>query len=671
MEWPNLVQGFGRQAPRSLCAGVWLVAGIVFALLAVRLLLTTLMIQGLPSHSGFWLVWIFLLVITLLAFGFPEKVAVGYLLALPFLATADELKWGPCANLPEVTFACVCAGWLTRQVFRRDRPAIPATALDLMVGSFALSLALGTLFALSQPSWENSVSVAFSWAAWPEKTEFNAITMGYAMLAGTMIYFLLRVTFSPADLSRGALRLVMFQVLASGALAVFGVALALGNGQPLSRDFVRLPFGSIHNLAGPAVLLLGFLTGSWVAARKSSESGPLVSLGVAFLLVLVSISKAAWLAILVLGALFAAAFRGWKAFALAGCAGMVVLLVLRFAIPASSLNVKDHLEALTSPSEWAKNHTVSERLQVWQSAGALIMSHPLTGLGLGSFSFNLESFAPEGFFGSKILADYQNPQAGDLDDPLSQTTFNGLHAHNDLLEMAADLGVPSALLWLAFVLVLMATGIVALKKGGNPTAVAVTFCLAGFSVVAGIDARLLSFQDSVLFWQMGAFGVSALAMTNPQGVAKAAWVSLFAPVALAVGMVLAFGNLPASRSYGLWNWRLRDEKGGFLLAKNSQFLIYPNEAGTTLAFHMPADCLRPTLQLMVAVDHQKAVETTLLPGGVFRFPLPDFPTMDRPLVVTVQANAWCGRGALGSGIGVKPYAIAMKKEPAGSSSLQP
>lgn len=650
---------FARPAPRFLSVGIWLAAGAAFSVLGARLLLATLMVQGLPSHQGFWMVWGFLALSAALACFFPDRAALGYLLALPFLAAADELKWGPCANLPEVTFAGVFAGWLARRLFRWSGGGFPASVLDFMVGSFALSLALATLWALVQPSWENSLSVAFSWAVWPEKTEFNALTMGYAMMAGTMIFFMLRDAFPPAELSRRAVPIVTFQVLASGGLAVVGTVLALAHGNPLARDFVRLPFGPIHNLAGPAILLFGFLVGAWVASGKAKTAGPCVAVGVAFLLVLVSVSKAAWIAVLALAALAAAAFRGWKAFAVAGCLGLVVLLTLRFVVPASFLNLKDHLEALTSPAQWAKNHTVSERLQIWRSAGGLITRHPLGGLGLGSFSFNLESFAPEGFLGSKILADYQNPVIGDLDKTLPQTTFNGFHTHNDLLEMATGLGVPSTLLWLVFVLVLAASGLAALRKGQNPTAVAVAFCLAGFAVVASFDARLISFQDSILFWQMAAFGVAALVPASPLVPARRAWISLLAPASVVAGALLASGSLPSERSFGLWNWRLSDDTGSFLLAKNSQFLVYPEEAGKILAFRMPSDCQRPALQLQIAIDHQIAAKTELEPGEVFRLPIP---AAERPLAVTIRADGWCGRGALGTGIGVKPYAVAMKKE---------
>jgi O-antigen ligase len=122
------------------------------------------------------------------------------------------------------------------------------------------------------------------------------------------------------------------------------------------------------------------------------------------------------------------------------------------------------------------------RVAIWRDALPLIQHHPLVGTGLGTFPIAYTS---------------------------GQTSFLGQfvnHAHNDYLELAADLGIPAALVLFASVLLILARSIRVFLSGEGDFEKVVALACVG-SIVAIL---LHSFADFNLYIPANALLFSAI-----------------------------------------------------------------------------------------------------------------------------------------------------------------
>lgn len=643
-------------------------AMVLFAAFCGRLLFSTMIQQGLPGQPQFWTFWI-LLGVFLLAGGLvPRAGLIVFLSCFPALCAAQELRWIPVGNLAPVCFSAFFLGWLLHSaVLWKDRtPA--GDFVGFGVNCLALALLVSSLFSLLHPSASNSFSVAFSISSWPEKTEFNALTMGLNATAGCMLFGMMRRLLPPSG--RLLLGIVGFQLATICLFAIPELAFNVITHREVGRNLVTLPFGVIHNLGGPACLFAGFFTGLAASRIKQGRTaGWSLFASLAILLVVgASVSKGAWLAVLLLLILLLFWTKGWKAALLSLLALLLVGGILRVSLAGKHKqgSAAEHLDAVVSADQWARNGTLSERLEIWKKALAVIGHHPLGGIGIGSFSSLMEHFGSPEFTGSKIWSEYEHAERS-LAIPDDQVTYNGFHCHNDLLEMAAGAGLLTLGLFLFLIASLVSK---ALQGSSADTADPVSgsafalLCFLGFSM---IDSRLLSFPDNLLFWQFAAFvpllGFPETTRKYLEPAGKTVLLPLLAPVSvIACGsLLLLSGTLPANRTYGVWNWGLPSGDGGFLLAREAQFVIPPDENLTKLVFRMPGNSGHQEMAIKVAIDGREAAVARLGQEGELIVDVTAFRAPDHWTVVKIVADHWAGRGALGTPFGVKPYAFAMRK----------
>jgi O-Antigen ligase len=123
--------------------------------------------------------------------------------------------------------------------------------------------------------------------------------------------------------------------------------------------------------------------------------------------------------------------------------------------------VVEHFARLSHDEPLAGNHAEG-RLALWRDVGRLIGSHPVTGVGLGCFEFAFTRF---------------------------QTTELTLiidHAHNDYLELAAELGIPAAAVFFGLIFAVLARSTRASLRSPSYRDRAI-----GFGAIAGASALLL------------------------------------------------------------------------------------------------------------------------------------------------------------------------------------
>jgi putative inorganic carbon (HCO3(-)) transporter len=244
----------------------------------------------------------------------------------------------------------------------------------------------------------------------------------------------------------------------AGALALllpFPLAAFLWNFSPLKSRLIALPLRLTALLIAAcvaAVLLLTQSRGGYLAA-------------VAALVVLLTLRLRRW---------------GWLV--PLACAALSTYLLWRYP---------NALEILASGSGAANSLEV--RQEIWSRALFIIRDFPLTGIGMGLFTEVADALYP--FF---------------LSEPGAVS-----HAHNLLLQIAVDLGLPGLIAWLALLIVVIAGAWRAYRCA--PTAVphlssigaALLATLAALLVHGLFDAVAWGLRPAVITW--GVFGMAVAA----------------------------------------------------------------------------------------------------------------------------------------------------------------
>lgn len=669
-------EGGSIRAASCLSSLLSLSAQGIFGLFAARLLFATAMFQGVPGSDHVALFW------TVVGLSFlggamgGARSALGYLAILPALCALAETKLVPVWNLPAIVLAAMFLGIFCRNIVHDRSFRTEPGPLVFAVDALSLAVLLSSLFALLHPSVANSLSVAFSVPSWPEKNEFNAMTMGFNWAAGPILFCLLaklRKSDGNEDLARVFVRLIYFQAAGIALLALPQIFTFGLSGVGVSRTALTLPFGAVHNLAGPLALYIGYLSAVLIrgVTQRKVSSWPIITLAMLLPLVVYSSSKSLWVGV----ALVTGWLLWWGRFRLVlgviAALGLVALSAFAWSRmsppnePVATDSVSSQFHYLVNPTIWNKSPSFSERILIWPSAAIAASRFPIAGLGLGAFSHMISAFGPAGFTGTMRWDTYSDPSLENC-NPALLLTYNSYHAHNDFLELAAGCGLPTAFLFIGILgaLFFSAFG----KRAGDMQPKDFAFpagaALATFLIVACFDSRLLSLPDSLLFWQFALVAATGSGKWNSCArLGKTAMVAVLAPLAVLLGSIwtLAASNLPRDLTFGVWNWHWTDADGAFLLAKESQFLIPPEEKLKTLVFRIPKNCGLKELNLRVVIDGVEAGSGRITPEANLSVAVENLRRPGGWTVVRTETDRWVGRGALGTPFGVKPYAVAMQK----------
>lgn len=168
---------------------------------------------------------------------------------------------------------------------------------------------------------------------------------------------------------------------------------------------------------------------------------------------------------------------------------LIVLLLLGFVIILMPTSAKDALKDsfdLSSGTSW-------ERVMLWTGTIDMIKVHPVLGFGINTYSKNFPAFKPKEY-------------------------ANLMYSHNCYLQMASEIGVPGAVLFILFLLASLGyslKNILVMPKGINKdVAIGVFACLVGFVLGAIVDTHFYALTLSVFFYVLLGF---CWALTSNQG----------------------------------------------------------------------------------------------------------------------------------------------------------
>lgn len=209
--------------------------------------------------------------------------------------------------------------------------------------------------------------------------------------------------------------------------------------------------------------------------------------GVAFLGILLSFSRGAWIGVLAgLSVLIAFAPRYVRIFLLAlgllggmfllsgGWASIPSPLRERFVQTVSQMRPFDVRDVQLTDANWA----VVERMAHWQTAWEMFLDHPWTGVGAGNYGVAFPLYSPH---------------------PLFRVARG--HAHNYYLHVLAELGLPGLVAYLAVVGLGLVVGLQALRRARGAFeralgigSLAVTVAILVHNLVENLHALHLSVQ---------------------------------------------------------------------------------------------------------------------------------------------------------------------------------
>jgi len=313
--------------------------------------------------------------------------------------------------------------------------------VNLKINYIKLSLFLlfifGTLSALWSINFDFSVS---KWLLW--------------LIAG--FSFLLALNLSIEDNS--LIKLSWGLILAAGFIAVIGILQYLFDPFSLAQNAAPAStFGNKNIAIQPIILILPIsiflLLSKQVQNLKAWALITITSLVVVY--IFYTTTRSAWLAVsiqLLLIALYLIANRiklskwiDWnKNKSYSTIFGILIILLLINLSPSSlSNNITDSSEKIYSLTDSVSGQAILSstlRYEIWQTAFNMFYDSPIIGTGLGSYSQNL---ANEGY--------------------ATWVINNTTHPHNDLLELAVELGLIGLVIFIT-VAISLTTGILKIIK---------------------------------------------------------------------------------------------------------------------------------------------------------------------------------------------------------------
>ena len=208
--------------------------------------------------------------------------------------------------------------------------------------------------------------------------------------------------------------------------------------------WVMKPFFKDHTSYG-AVLAMMLPPAIALTLNKNRASITRVMLALATTIIslglILSFTRAAWVSLVGVGAIYVAMRLGFKWKTLVGIGVLLlgtifinkdsILIELQRNKQDSSDNITEHVESITNVSSDDSN---LERLNRWSCAVALFSERPLTGWGPGTYQF--------------VYAPYQS---SDLKTGISTNNADGGNAHSEYLGPLAEQGIPGLIFMLLLI----------------------------------------------------------------------------------------------------------------------------------------------------------------------------------------------------------------------------
>lgn len=451
------------------------------------------------------------------AFWRPGLVVYLLALALPLYMGLHFIGIGTGIWFLKAGFAAIYIGWKLRDAIG-GQPRLPRRESCLLDTLAILAFTSLAVTLLQHP---------LRYAAWwvllgppaGQNIYMNTIPGSFIFLSGIFFYkMLLRSSQGKLGQALESDRIFLFHALC----IVFFVGVQLLFNLPQtdeSRLNVFSPLSDKHSFASYVLILVFVFLGK--VLRRESRFSLNMGLLLALLLALaLSFSRTAWIAAVLFGAVLILSMLSWRKAVLS----LALLALLGGVFVGAVAMFEDHdgalrqrLQAFSSPGRFLATPNLLWRFGFWQRAANMIEEYPLTGVGVGLFY----SLGPE----------YVDPEQKEwlLTHGLEKPTWEMENAHNYFLQLAAELGLPAMLLFIAALLMILLPW----QRRDRDLLLGIGAYLFTWLM----SHPLLLFEQQLLFWT--ALGIYAA--RHPRLVSQDAHNRLCLPTALAVLVIVGAG----------------------------------------------------------------------------------------------------------------------------------
>ena len=374
-------------------------------------------------------------------------------------------------------FAVIYLSWFGKRLLWDKKGISPGTVagnlIDILSGIVIISLIMslcaypmGTVLHMirSIPSGgQNNV-------AW-------GIQASYIILQGLFFCRVIQLESDPDSILIWVVRVLYIQgviiILFSIGQLVFNTPSML-----LQTVGIYLPFNDIHSYGSYIVFLFGFFL--ILSFSKTLASLKIINIIFACLfaiLIVLSYSRATWLASILIGLIFFSTILRKKSIILISC----VIFAIFFANLFSDKIFRPNNTLLNRFGKLVvlEDINIDVRANLWRRAIKIMGDYPLTGSGIGTYY--------------RISPAYSH---NDTEIKKKENT------HNYFLQMGSDLGVPALIIFLYFFFVIYKQAFVALKhkEASKPVLKSLLFGLSAYLITMFTGHPLILPNQQFLFW---------------------------------------------------------------------------------------------------------------------------------------------------------------------------
>jgi O-antigen ligase len=488
---PPQAGGTPQRAWAATAAALW--RNLLFGTMAL-LCLDFTVVHLLHHAANPWYVSPLLVAGALAAWFNPVLAALGFVVVIPLLNGTGLIWSEPSGNPWNVVFSGIFLAWYIKRAFVRGKRFDPVTSAAVLADILSTAVLCSLLILLLGYPRPEIVPAIFREIALNQYVLLYSVQAAAVLTQGVFLFRLIELEAGTV----GSYQPFAKTVLIVAAIVVGFSVVQFAFDVPVWRGLIGKgkrglfsPFDDIHSYGSTIVLLFSVVLSMAIGGRGRSR----VFHGIAAVLLaacaVYSLSRATWVALLVVAMVSVWQLRRRQAIALT--AGIVLAIVLAFTvlqtknfqIPSVPLSAKE----LASPA------ILSMRFYQWNIAGAMIRDVPLSGVGIGSL---LRLFP--------FYSDYDPA----VDGAGPYAVRAPANAHNYFVQLAAELGIPA----LAVFLILLAYayrsafGRLASEPDAKPFVRGLMVGVGGYLLTCLTGHPLLLPAQQFVFW----FAVAALAV---------------------------------------------------------------------------------------------------------------------------------------------------------------
>lgn len=381
-------------------------------------------------------------------------------------------------------FAVLFMGWAAKRVVRGETDFSPATGAGRVVDLLSTLVFISLIAALLKAEGPDVLHRVFFETGFSLTDPLFPLSAAFILLQGLFLFRIVELEARPDEIHRWLVPVLLAQfvtVLFFASLQWWGHIPKL-----YKRMNVFSPFDDLHALGSYLCFAAFFLADRCRTCQGGQRAAAAALLAGTLLFLFLTRSRTAW-AVLVLTVAFLVGWRlePWKK-NLFTAACLLSLLLVNLAghhfLGSKVYSVRRYASTWTLEN-YDRDRNVTSRAVLWRRAATMIVAHPLTGTGIGTyFRLSLEYHEP---FLEKYSKFRQN-------------------THNYFLQLAAETGLPALGACLAVIVLVLRSGLQLLKKeewAGFPLKGLITGITAYLLTLVFGNALLLSSQQ-LFFWSV-------------------------------------------------------------------------------------------------------------------------------------------------------------------------